>query len=60
MLDYEKAQRPCNTLVTVGREFGKIGYGFALQKNSPYREELSTHILQLRENGFMDGLKHKW
>ncbi|CAH1789880.1 unnamed protein product [Owenia fusiformis] len=52
--------KPCNTLKTVGRLFGKIGYGFALQKNSPYKHELSTHILQLREIGFMDELKKKW
>ncbi|CAH1789877.1 unnamed protein product [Owenia fusiformis] len=60
VLDYIVQNRPCNTVKTVGRLFGKIGYGFALQKNSPYKHEISTHILQLREMGYMDELKKKW
>ena len=60
VLDYAVEQIPCNSIHTVGRLFGKIGYGFGLQKSSPYREELSTHILQMRETGFMDQLKVKW
>lgn len=60
MLEYIQEQRPCNSVKIVGKLFGKIGYGFALQKNSPYNKELSEHILQLREIGYIDELKKKW
>ncbi len=60
VLDYEVEKEPCNTVQTVGRIFAKNGYGFGLQKSSPYNNELSTHILQLREIGFMEELKKKW
>ncbi|XP_074661552.1 glutamate receptor ionotropic, kainate 2-like [Tubulanus polymorphus] len=59
VLDYVVEQQPCN-LKSVGRLFGKIGYGFGLQKNSPYTEILSGHILRLREIGFMEKLQRKW
>ncbi len=60
VLDYVVEQKPCNTLQSVGRLFAKIGYGFGLQKNSPFKNELSVHILQLRESGYIDELKVKW
>ena len=60
VLDYSVEEKPCNSIQTVGRLFGKIGYGFGLQKSSPYREELSTYILKLRETNFMEDLKIKW
>ncbi len=60
VLDYEVEKEPCNSIQTVGRLFGKIGYGFGLQKSSPYNDELSTHILQMREMGFTEELKQKW
>ena len=60
MLDYIVEQEPCNTIQTVGRIFGRVGYGLGLQKNSIFNEELSMHILQLRETGYMDELKVKW
>ncbi len=60
VLDYSVEEKPCDTIQTIGRLFGKIGYGFGLQKSSPYREELSTHILRMRESGFTDQLKVKW
>ena len=60
VLDYIVEQEPCNTIQTVGRIFGRVGYGLGLQKNSVFNEELSMHILQLRETGYMDDLKVKW
>lgn len=60
VLDYLVEEKPCNTIKNVGRLFGKIGYGFGLQKNSPYRDELSYFILKLREEGYMDKLVYKW
>lgn len=59
VLEYIVEEEPCD-LQTVGRIFGKLGYGFGLQKNSPYTQQLSSLILQLRETGFIDQLKHKW
>ena len=53
-------EKPCDTLRNVGRLFGKIGYGFGLQKSSPYKDELSYHILRLREEGYMEYLVNKW
>ncbi len=60
VLDYWVEEKPCNTIQRVGQLFDKNGYGFGLQKSSPYREELSTYILQMKETGFIDQLKIKW
>ncbi|ELU04581.1 hypothetical protein CAPTEDRAFT_40099, partial [Capitella teleta] len=60
VLDFAVQQPPCDTVHTVGRVFGQVGYGLGLQKSSPYGEELSMYILQLRESGFLDDLKTKW
>lgn len=60
VLDFVKQQKPCGILRPVGRPFGKSGYGFGLQKNSPYNRELSQHILELREKGFIEKLNNKW
>ncbi|XP_066273511.1 glutamate receptor 2-like [Branchiostoma lanceolatum] len=59
VLDYVANRAPCD-LKTVGRLFGKIGYGFGLQKSSPYTDQLSVNILRLRESGFIDALTEKW
>ena len=47
-LDYEAA-RDCD-LVTAGELFGRSGYGIALQKNSPWTQEISLQILALHES----------
>lgn len=59
-LEYSSRQIPCNTIHTVGRVFSRTGYGIALTKNSPYKEELSTLVLQLRESGYFEELFQKW
>ncbi|XP_078667092.1 glutamate receptor ionotropic, kainate 1-like isoform X1 [Branchiostoma floridae x Branchiostoma belcheri] len=59
VLDYVVKQPPCN-LRTVGRLFGKIGFGFGLQKGSAYTDAFSIAILQARESGYLDKLKEKW
>ena len=51
---------PCGSLATVGKLFGKIGYGIGLPKGSPYTKQLSQAILELRHEGFMDTLERKW
>ena len=53
-------QSECGSLTTVGSLLGKIGYGFGLQKDSPYTQQLSNAILELRHKGVMDVLEKKW
>ena len=50
----------CGTLTTIGKLFGKIGYGVGLPKDSPYTQKLSQAILELRHSGFLDNLEMKW
>ncbi|XP_064645712.1 glutamate receptor ionotropic, kainate 2-like isoform X2 [Lineus longissimus] len=59
ILDYQAVTKPCN-LKSVGRLFNKFGYGFGLQKNSPYNSEISNAILQLKEAGYMEELHETW
>ena len=59
VLDYMVTVAPCE-IQAVGPLFGRSGYGFGLQKNSPYTDRFSEFILQLREQGFMDYLQNKW
>jgi len=60
VLEYHVNQPPCNTLYTVGRVFGKFGYGFGLQKNSPFTHHFSVNVLDLRQRGYMETMKAKW
>ena len=60
ILSYLTEQEPCNTIYTVGRVFGQQSYGIGLQKNSLFNDELSSHILDLRETGYIEELEHKW
>ena len=50
----------CGTLTTVGKLFGKIGYGLGLPKDSLYTKQISTVILELRHKGYTDFLEQKW
>ncbi|XP_066286903.1 glutamate receptor ionotropic, kainate 2-like isoform X1 [Branchiostoma lanceolatum] len=59
ILDYVTKTPPCD-LKTVGRLFSKTGYGFALQKNSPYTKEFTEKILWARESGKLEELFSKW
>ncbi|KAI8489787.1 hypothetical protein Bbelb_324170 [Branchiostoma belcheri] len=59
VLDYEAEQEPCE-IMTVGRLFGKIGYGFGLPMQSLYTERFSLEIMKLRKSGEIDKLKRKW
>ena len=42
------------------RVFGKFGYGFGLQKNSPFTHLFSINVLELRQKGYMETMKSKW
>ncbi|KAI3986649.1 hypothetical protein MKX01_014187 [Papaver californicum] len=44
----------------IGQEFTKSGWGFALQRDSPFAVDLSTAILQLSENGELQRIHDKW
>ena len=44
----------------VFRVFGKFGYGFGLQKNSPFTHLFSINVLELRQKGYMETMKSKW
>ncbi|GAB6033671.1 hypothetical protein CHUAL_013729 [Chamberlinius hualienensis] len=52
-------ERNCNQTMLGGLLDSK-GYGIAMQKNSPYRNELSGSILRLQEDGVLANLKTKW
>jgi len=42
------------------RVFGKFGYGFGLQKDSPFTQQFSVNVLELRQKGYIETLKSKW
>ncbi|XP_060525036.1 glutamate receptor ionotropic, kainate 2-like isoform X3 [Cylas formicarius] len=52
-------QRHCS-LAQVGGLLDDKGYGIAMKKFSPYRNDLSTAILKLQESGRLTQLKIKW
>ena len=51
--------QPC-TLMTVGNSFGKISYGFALPLNSAITQSLNEALLEMKEDGDLEELEHKW
>ena len=50
----------CFALFCSLRVFGKFGYGFGLQKNSPFTHLFSINVLELRQKGYMETMKSKW
>ncbi|KAH1017768.1 hypothetical protein HUJ05_008365 [Dendroctonus ponderosae] len=52
-------QRHCS-LSHVGGLLDDKGYGIAMEKNSPYRNELSSKVIKLQETGVLNQLKDKW
>jgi len=57
-VDYEAA-RNCR-LTQVDKMFWPVGYGLALAKGSPYREEVNKGLLRMQELGRMEMLAKKW
>ena len=47
-------------LQTIGGEFQKDGYALGLKKASPFTQEFSLAILNLRQNGFIEHALKKW
>ena len=40
--------------------FSPIGYGIGLPHNFPFKDLLSSEILRLREDGYLDKIKSEW
>ena len=45
---------------TVGGLFARQYYGFALQKDSPLREDINKELLRMRESGEYQEIYDKW
>ncbi|KAK2574078.1 Glutamate receptor 2 [Acropora cervicornis] len=58
-LEYYDQQKPCNTRLLNNLLQAK-GYGIALQGNSPYTNDISVAILDLRERNFIEKTRRKW
>ncbi|XP_053604549.1 glutamate receptor ionotropic, kainate 2-like [Plodia interpunctella] len=52
-------ERNCNVTM-VGNLLDSKGYGLAMKKNSPYRQELNLALLRFQEAGILREMKHKW
>ena len=57
--NYYVNKRPCD-LATVGEEFGRRSYGFALPHNSPLLELFHSAILKMTEDGDLEQLQKRW
>lgn len=53
------SERECD-LYQVNGLLDQKGYGIAMRKNSTYRNELSSGVLKLQENGMLASLKTQW
>ncbi|XP_048582630.1 glutamate receptor ionotropic, kainate 2 isoform X2 [Nematostella vectensis] len=58
-LDYYNKREPCDTILLNNLLTAK-SYGFGMQRNSPYINEISVGILNLRESGFIERARVKW
>ncbi|VEL41196.1 unnamed protein product [Protopolystoma xenopodis] len=59
MNEYYNNRDPCDTMM-VGEPFGNNGYGIALPRKSPFKEEISLAIARLREAQVLFSLRKKW
>ena len=59
VLEYFAGLPPCTTRI-IGRTFYKRGYGIAMPKGMPYREDFTLEILKLRDNGWIAKKSVKW
>ncbi|XP_066276268.1 glutamate receptor ionotropic, delta-1-like [Branchiostoma lanceolatum] len=58
VLEYEK-NRKCD-LIIIGDPFYKGGYGFAMPRGAPYRDDLSMTILRMQGSGHIEKLQTRW
>jgi polar amino acid transport system substrate-binding protein len=59
-LQYYAATRGRGSVRMVGGVFQHESYGIAVNKGSPLREQISTTVLQLREDGTHQKIREKW
>ncbi|KAJ2950838.1 hypothetical protein O0L34_g5181 [Tuta absoluta] len=57
-IEYE-VERNCQVYM-VGEQLDSKGYGIAMAKSSPYRQELNLALLRLQESGKLREMKHSW
>ena len=60
ILDYHVKMSGGSSMQVVGRLFQRQNYGIGLQQGSPYRKQINSALLQLREEGVIDDLHTKW
>jgi polar amino acid transport system substrate-binding protein len=60
ILDYHIKMAGGSDEQVVGRLFQRQNYGIGLQQGSPYRKQINSALLQLREEGVIDELHDKW
>jgi ABC-type amino acid transport substrate-binding protein len=60
ILDYHVKVGGAASEQVVGRLFQRQNYGIALQQDSPYRKQINSALLKLREEGVIDELGAKW
>lgn len=54
-----KTERDCD-VARVGELLDSKGYGIAMRKDSPYRNQLSAAVLKLQESGKLAKMKTRW
>ena len=57
--DYISKDKPCD-LMTVDNFLMNRGFGLAVRKDYPLREDLNNALSSLRSSGFLDRLYYKW
>ena len=57
--EYLNERLPCDTM-KVGNDLDSKGYGIATPIRSEWRDPINLAVLQLKEEGFLDGLKTKY
>ncbi|XP_077998513.1 glutamate receptor ionotropic, kainate 2-like [Glandiceps talaboti] len=58
-LEFAANKEPCD-VQTVGRLFGKMGYGLGLPLHSPLTDIFSLEILKLRQSGYIEKLSNRY
>ncbi|XP_070561125.1 glutamate receptor ionotropic, kainate 2-like isoform X2 [Ptychodera flava] len=59
ILEYAANKEPCD-VQTVGRLFGKMGYGLGLPLHSHLTDIFSLEILKLRQSGYIEQLSNRY
>lgn len=60
VLEYAANHEYCDQLVPVGVGFVRSSFGIAIPKNWPYKSDLDTNILQMRESQVFECLEGRW